>query len=346
MVHDSNKTNYEKQQKGAYVKNITTLDNNPQIKGYDFEKDFDFSKFTDSFLNTGFQATELGKAIEVVKQMRKDNATIIFSFTGNAISSGLREIITFLVKNKFIDVIITTSSGIEEDVIKSLKDFKLGDFEVKGRQLFEYGVGRIGNILVPFDRYLYFEKFMNPFFDKVYAQQKKQKRPLSPVEITKMLGIELSEGSFLYWATKNNIPVHCPAIMDGSFGDLAYFMKQRTPEFMIDATLDYKQLVQFVMNQEKTGALILGGGVAKHYNLNSNIFREGHDYAVYLTTAQEFDGSDSGGNEEEAKSWAKIKLNAPTAKVKSDFTITFPILVAATFAQEFYNESKVKSKKK
>lgn len=345
MVHDTNKTNYEEQQKGAYVKKITTLDNNPEIKGYDFEKGFDFSEFAKSFLNTGFQATELGKAIEIVKQMRDEHATIFFSFTGNAISSGLRDIIMFLAKHKFIDVIITSASGIEEDVIKSLKDFKLGDFDVQGRSLFEHGVGRIGNIFVPFDRYLYFEKFMNPFFDKVYGEQKKLKRPLTPVEITKMLGLELSEDSYLYWAAKNDIPVYCPAIMDGSFGDLVYFMKQRTPDFMIDVTLEYKQLVQFVLNQEKTGALILGGGVSKHYNLNSSIFREGHDYAVYLTTAQEFDGSDSGGNQEEAKTWAKIKLNAPTAKVKSDFTITFPLLVASTFAQEFYANKK-KSKKK
>lgn len=342
MVHDKNKTYYEEQQKGAYVKNITTLDNSPQIKGYDFEKEFNFDDFANSYLNIGFQATELGKAIEVVRQMRENHATVIFSFTGNAISSGLRDIIKFLVKNKFVDVVITTASGIEEDVIKSLKDFKLGDFDVQGRSLFEHGVGRIGNIFVPFDRYLYFEKFMNPIFDKFYEEQKKIKRPLSPVEMTKILGLELPEDSFLHWAAKNDILVFCPAIMDGSFGDLAYFMKQRTPEYMIDVTQDYKQLVQFVMNQEKTGALVLGGGVAKHYNLNSNIFREGHDYAVYLTTAQESDGSDSGGNQEEAKTWAKVKLNAPTAKVKADFTITFPLLVAATFAKEYYDDKKEK----
>ena len=99
-------------------------------------------------------------------------------------------------------------------------------------------------------------------------------------------------------------------------------------------TEEYRRLVDFVLQQDKTGAIILGGGIAKHYNLNAQIFREGLDYAVYLTTAQEFDGSDSGGNQEEAKTWAKVKVNAMTAKVKADFTITFPLLVASTFAKK------------
>lgn len=328
-----NKSDYEKSQEfhRHSLKGTMTLDDHPSIKGFDFEKKFNFDKFIKAYSTTGFQASEFGNAVQILKQMRREKAKIFFSFTGNAISSGLREIITFLVKNKYVDVIITTGSGVEEDIIKSLKDFKLGAFEVPGRVLFENGVGRIGNIFVPNDRYLHFERFMNPVFDELYEEQKQLKRPLSPVEITAFVGSKLGKDSYLYWAHKNKIPVFCPGLMDGSFGDLAYFMKQRNNDFMIEVTEEYKRLIRIVLDADKTGALILGGGVAKHYNLNANIFREGHDYAVYLTTAQEAFGSDSGGNQEEARSWAKIKVNAPTAKVKSDFTITFPLIVAAVF---------------
>lgn len=329
------KTNYEKYQKEAYQpRKIITLDNHPKIEGYDFSKKFNFENFMNSYLTTGFQATELAKAIKVTKDMIDGKSTIFLSFTGNAISSGLRDIITYLVKNNKVDVIITTGSGVEEDIIKSISDFRLGDFEVMGRTLFEHGVGRIGNIFVPADRYLYFERFMNPVFEEIYNVQKKRKIPLTPVEITKLIGPKLGKDSYLYWAEKNSIPVYCPGIMDGSFGDLVYFFKKKNSDFYIDVTGEYRQLVDFVLQQEKTGAVVLGGGISKHYNLNSQIFREGFDYAVYLTTAQEFDGSDSGGNQEEAKTWAKIKLNAPSAKVKADFTLTFPLLVASTFAKE------------
>ncbi|MFA6072524.1 MAG: deoxyhypusine synthase [Candidatus Woesearchaeota archaeon] len=326
------KTEYASKQK--HMARTTSLDNHPNIKGYDFEKEFDFLEFMKSYSTTGFQGTELFKGVEITNMMIEDKATIFLSFTGNAISSGLREIITYLVKNKLVHVLITSASGIEEDIIKSLNEFKLGDFDVQGRALFDLGVGRIGNIFVPNDRYLYFEKFMTPFFEKMLKKQKTLKRPIAPSEMAFDLGCDINnEGSYLYWAAKNNIPVFCPGIMDGSFGDLVYFFRQKNKDFFIDVAQDQTKLIDFVLQQEKTGAIILGGGISKHYALNAQIFREGFDYAVYLTTATEYDGSDSGGNCEEAKTWAKIKVNAPTAKIRSDFTITFPLLVAGSFCK-------------
>jgi len=89
--------------------------------------------------------------------------------------------------------------------------------------------------------------------------------------------------------------------------------------------------VKMALNAEKTGVIFLGGGVSKHFILNANIFREGADYAIYITTAQEFDGSDSGGNIQEAMTWGKIRTNAPHVKVHCEATIAFPLLMAGAF---------------
>src|SRR3989338_8024109 len=121
--------------------------------------------------------------------------------------------------------------------------------------------------------------------------------------------------------------------MDGSFGDLVYFMKQRHKEFVLDMSADTKKIVDIALNSDKTGAIILGAGVAKHFILNANIFREGLDYVVYINTAEEFDGSDSGAQGEEAITWGKIKATADHVKVHGDATIIFPLLVAATFGK-------------
>lgn len=43
--------------------------------------------------------------------------------------------------------------------------------------------------------------------------------------------------------------------------------------------------------------------------------RNGADFAVYINTAQEFDGSDSGASPNEAVSWGKIKTDASPVKV-------------------------------
>ena len=113
-------------------------------------------------------------------------------------------------------------------------------------------------------------------------------------------------------------------------GDLTTFFKRKNPEFAIDVTKDNLELTKILQNTPKAGCIILGGGIAKHFLLNSAIFREGFEHSIYITTANEFDGSDSGGNQEEAISWAKIKPNASRVKIVADATLIFPLLVAGT----------------
>ncbi|MFA5141525.1 MAG: deoxyhypusine synthase [Candidatus Woesearchaeota archaeon] len=316
---------------GYQVTPTINLDHLPHIRGYDFEQKFDFDKFISSFGNTGFQASNLGKAIEIVDLMREDKATIFLGCTSNLVSSGLRDIIKYLVKNKMVHCFVTSAGGIEEDIIKCLKPFVLGSFDASGKMLNEKGVNRIGNIFVPNDRYTYFEMFMDKFFARIYAEKKQW----STVEFISELGREINnEESILYWAFKNNIPVFCPAITDGSLGDMIYFFKNQKKDFVLDVSGDMKKIVDLSMNSEKTGAIILGGGVSKHYILNANIFREGLDYAVYVNTAQEYDGCDSGAKIDEAVSWSKIKPDAVGVKVHADATLVFPLIVAATFGKK------------
>ena len=83
----------------------------------------------------------------------------------------------------------------------------------------------------------------------------------------------------------------------------------------------------------KSGIIILGAGVVKHSILNANMLRNGADYAVYVNTAEEYDGSDSGALPEEAISWGKIKPNSENIKVFGDASILFPLIVAESFAK-------------
>lgn len=52
------------------------------------------------------------------------------------------------------------------------------------------------------------------------------------------------------------------------------------------------------------------------------IQRNGADYAVYLNTACEYDGSDSGARPDEAVSWGKIRANASPVKVSYKLWLT------------------------
>lgn len=321
------------------LKQLITLDESPKIKGFNFEKaeltGVDLTEFLQSYATTGFQATNLAEGIEIVKIMQREKAAIFLSFTSNMISSGVREAVTYLVKHKKVRALVTSAGGIEEDIIKCLKPFALGQFNLPGTFLFENGINRIGNILVPNDRYAYFDKFMQEFFNEIYQLQQKENKFFSPHELIKKIGEKINHPeSYLYWAAKNNIPVFCPGLIDGSFGDLIYFFKLSHPDFLIDITKEMKVIVDLVLNSEKTAAICLGGGISKHFTLNANIFKEGLDYAVYINTAEEFDGSDSGARVEEAISWGKVKSKAPAIKIHCDATIAFPLLVIGGFVEK------------
>ena len=204
-----------KEQHAQYsLKESFTLEGYPIIEGYDFEKKFDFNKFLESFARTGFQATHLAQGIEIIKAMRREKATIFLAYTSNIVSSGVREIIKYLVKNKKVDVLVTAAGGVEEDISKSLKPFVLGQFETPGRMLFEHGINRIGNIFVPNDRFAYFDIFMQKFYEKIYKIQKETGKVFCPHEFIRELGLEINDkNSILYWAAKNDIPVFCPGII-------------------------------------------------------------------------------------------------------------------------------------
>lgn len=323
------------------VKTATDLSHLPAINGVNFDLPFTIDSFISSLGTTGLQASELSHAIETVKMMVREKCDIFLSFTSNMVSSGVREQILWLVKHKKVAVLSTSAGAVEEDAIKAFSPFRLGTFYANGESLFDAGIGRIGNIYTTTTHYAYFEKFMQSVFDELLSEQKKTGKPSSPTDVARVMGLMLEKNpafdhnsSYLYWAAKNKIPVFCPAIVDGSIGDLLYFYKNSHPDFMLDITEDHKRIINTVLNSEKTAGIILGGGVSKHYILNANIFREGFDYTVYISTAQAFDGSDSGGTPDEAVSWAKIRIHSPRIKVYMDASVAFPLLVYGAFVSK------------
>jgi deoxyhypusine synthase len=299
----------------------------PSVKGYDFNNRVNFKKIIESFSTTGAQATNLGRAIEIIKEIRKEKAFVYLGYTSNMVTSGLREIFRYLVEHKMVDVIVTTAGGIEEDFIKCFDDFKIADFNLPGKELRDKGLNRTGNMIIPNSRYCKFEDWILPILEK-YKNEK-----LTPSKLIHLLGKEISnKESIYYWAYKNNIPVFAPALLDGSLGDMIYFYKSKNPEFSIEITEDMVEMNNSSLGREKTAMIILGSGVVKHHICNANLYRNGADYAVYINTSQEFDASDSGARPDEAVSWGKISQTAKSVKVHGDATIIFPLIVAECFA--------------
>lgn len=302
------------------------LSDHPDIKGFDLSSAIDAQSLLTNFAGIGLQASNLSRAFEILKAMRRENATIFLTFTGNMVSSGVRDIIRQLVEYKLIDVLVTNAGGVEEDIIKCFNTFKLGVFDAPGKLLFEQGVHRIGNIFVPTDRYTALEKFLSPALDELFSQQKSW----APTDLLRAIGEKLNHNeSILSWAARNDIPVFCPGIQDGSFGEHFYTRVQRDPDFVVDISRETKAINDIANLAEKTGIISLGGGIAKHFALISNIYRDGADYVVYINTGNEMEGSDSGANVEEAKTWGKVSVSGLSVRVWCEASIAFPLLASA-----------------
>jgi deoxyhypusine synthase len=312
-----------------------------------------------SYLTTGFQATNLGLAIKEIERMRawrlndvpvatdededlidpgvraQIKCKIFLAYTSSLVSSGLRETLRFLVEHKMVDVVVTTAGGVEEDLIKCLAATRLGDFTMAGAELRKRGINRIGNLLVPNQNYCLFEDWLTPILHAMATEQTADGQRWTPSRLIERLGREIDHpDSICYWAAKHGIPVFCPALTDGSLGDMLYFFSYKQPEFAIDMVADIRRLNDEAVHAKATGMIILGGGLVKHHTCNANLMRNGADFAVFVNTGQEFDGSDSGARPDEAVSWGKVRADARPIKVYGDATLVFPLLVAQTFAKD------------
>lgn len=319
----------------------------------------------------GFQGSSVGQACEIIDKMRAwrgkhiddlpeherggefddkgfQKTTIFIGYTSNLISSGLRETLRYLVQHKMVDAIVASAGGIEEDLIKALAPTYLGDFTLPGKGLREQGMNRIGNLLVPNDNYCKFEEWIIPILDQCLQEQQDAMNIAgsdgldadsdavwTPSKLISRLGKEINdESSVLYWAHKNNIPVYCPSLTDGSIGDMLFFhtFKASPRQLRLDIVADIRRINSQLMEASRAGMIILGGGLIKHHICNACLMRNGADYAVFINTGQEFDGSDAGARPDEAVSWGKIKAEAKSVKVYADVSVVFPLIVAATFA--------------
>lgn len=230
------------------------------VQGPDFDKDLSLDGLLRSYERIGFQATSLGRAINIVNRMvsllfvrgiqahrlsysmqrkwrpseepvaldglgeeylqakAQLRCNIFLGYTSNIISSGLREVLLYLVKHKLVSVLVTTAGGIEEDFIKCLGKHYLADFHLKGEELYDKGYNRIGNLISPNNNYCDFSRWFLPILDTMLEEQQASGKVWTPSAIIHRLGKEINnEESVYYWAYKVNTMQHpaSPAQLSG-----------------------------------------------------------------------------------------------------------------------------------
>jgi deoxyhypusine synthase len=276
----------------------------------------------------GFVAKKVGVAVDILEQMERDEACVKFlSFPACIVATGCRGVIRDLVQKKLVDAIITTCGTLDHDLARTWKKYYHGDFMMDDVKLHRAGINRLGNILVPNESYgLVLEERMQPILHELWQAGK---REVSGKELVWEFGKRANRSSILYWARKNKIPIYVPGIFDGAFGSQLWLFWQDHRGFKLDQFSDQQELANIVFEAKRTGALMIGGGISKHHTIWWNQFRGGLDYAVYITTAPEWDGSLSGARMREAVSWGKVKEKAKYVTVEGDATVLLPLIADA-----------------
>jgi len=296
-------------------------------------KDMDFSKNFKDLINQmneagGFSAKHLAEGTMILQDMIKDKeCKKFFAFTADIVATGVRGLIAKAIEKGFFDVIITTCGTLDHDLARAWGGkYYHGSFDLDDRELHKKGLNRLGNIVIPNESYgIIIEKRLQP----ILKELAKKREEWSGRELIYEIGKGLDDkNSILYQAAKKNIPIYVPGITDGAFGtNLVWFSQDN--KFKLDILRDEKELADIGFKEKNTGALIVGGGISKHHTIWWNQFKGGLDYAIYVTTATEFDGSLSGAKTHEAISWGKIKEKAKHVNILGDATIILPIMFSS-----------------
>ncbi len=273
-------------------------------------------------------AGRFGRAVSIVSRMFNDKECLTYlSMSGPMVPGGLRKVVSHLVKEGFIDVIITSGANIVHDLVEAYGGVhhrvppRTADAELR-----EAGMGRIADIYVDEKD---FETFESRIYDFLDALSDEERTTLSPSEFIDKLGHTFTdEDSIVYQAAHKGIPIFSPGLMDSMLGFHLYTYST-TAKLSLDFVKDLRILGQIVTESTKTGAIMLGGGLTKHFTMGSTILRGGLDLAVQITLDRPEGGSLGGAPLEEGVSWQKVQTEASFESVIGDATIIFPLLVIA-----------------
>ena len=298
-----------------------------KVNHINVDSDMKVSDLVNQFDKSGvLGAGRVGRACGILVDMIQDEEMNVFmSLGGPLIPGGMRNIVTKMINEGHVDLIVSSGANITHDLVEA---FGGAHYQHEGRDdedLNADGIGRIADINVGSDDFTFFETEIIKIFEKISSK----KKVVSIQELLYEIGLLVEdENSFVAAAARNNVPIFSLGLIDSMLG-LQLWIFTQDHDFIVSAAGDMPYLSDIVFESEKVGAILLGGGLTKHYTLASNVIKGGLDAAIQITMDRPEAGSLGGAPLEEAKSWAKAKCGSNLASVVGDVTVIFPLIYAA-----------------
>jgi len=239
------------------------------------------------------------------------------------VPAGMKKIIIDMLKNRAIDVFVTTGANLTHDLIEALgyHHYK-GKANIDDRELHKKGIDRIYDVFMPNKVYEELERFFKNIFEKLPKE-------CNIKEFLWEIGKNVKKDSILRTCYKLKIPIFCPAIADSGIGLMIWGNLAAGRKIKIDAFDDMKEIMSIAWDSKKSGVFYVGGGVPKNFIQQAMQFTKGADYGIQITTDNPYFGGSSGAELREGISWGKMSEKGIFADVRCDATIALPLIWAA-----------------
>ena len=319
-------------QKKDYLKNV--------IKHIDIKK-HNVVPLVESFKDMAFQARNLYRASKYYDMMLKDKkCSVMLCLAGSLFSAGLKNVVVDMVRNKMVDVIISTGAIIvDQDFFEGL-GFKhyIGTQWVDDNELRDLMIDRIYDTFIDEEDLRTCDETIGKICDTL------EKRPYSSREVIWEMGKYLSKygknkDSVVLAAYENNVPIFVPAFSDCSagFGFVHHQCHNPDVHVSIDSAKDFLELTKIKIKAVESGLFMIGGGVPKNFTQDVVVACDVlgkevpmHKYAIQITVADERDGALSGSTLKEASSWGKVDTTYEQM-VYAEATIAMPLIAGYAY---------------
>ena len=308
------------------------------IRPVQVDRDRSVAGLLEKMEGAGLGARQLAEAHRIWLDMLGDNTTIIVAASGALIPAGMRRLLAYVIKNRFVDVLVCSGPMLFQDLHETLGRLhyqahpSMTDAELEASQ-----IDRMWDVLASEEEYREADEWVGGF-----TNQLDQTRAYSTREFLHLLGRELAEiatdDGVLTSAYKARVPVFCPTISDSAITvGIAGARFEKKNAFCFDLAQDVLDLMQVGARSRVTGVLNLGGGTSRSFvqqmETASYILKtqaRGHKYAIQISPDAAYPGGrTTSSTGEESVAFGKLQRGATTAHVNCDPTIALPILITS-----------------
>jgi deoxyhypusine synthase len=286
----------------------------------------------------GFGAKQLAEAHRIWLDMLDDNTTIYLCGSGNLIPAGMRRLIAYVIKNRFVDVIVMSGNVLFSDIHETLgRNHFQAHPSMSDEELEAADVTRIGDVLANREEFQEADEWVGSVVNQLELT-----RPYTVREFLHLMGRELAEiaheDGILTSSYKSRIPIYCPDIQNSKLSvGFARAKFEKKISVMFDLTQDTLEMLQIVQRTRNSGIITLGSSMGQSMvnmaETTAYITRtnpRGHKYAICINDGcSPLDIRTPSYSGIHTQQFGKLGRGAMTAFVPCDPSIALPMIITA-----------------